>query len=74
MRLLPILFVNDNPIAAVSVLFDRHANTSIRSKKGWLFTDAVGNRAGYASEAVIVRIRCSIKIDEPCFLCNFSLR
>ena len=26
MRLLPILFVNDNPIAAVSVLFDRHVN------------------------------------------------
>ena len=24
MRLLPILFVNDNPIAAVSVLFNRH--------------------------------------------------
>ena len=29
MRLLPILFVNDNPIAAVSVLFDWHVLCSV---------------------------------------------
>ena len=36
MRLLPILFVNDNPIAAVSVLFDWHRQllSGLRSQAG----------------------------------------
>ena len=33
MRLLPILFVNDNPIAAVSVLFDWHAYLGGQAKR-----------------------------------------
>ena len=32
MRLLPILFVNDNPIAAVSVLFNRYHAEIIENK------------------------------------------
>lgn len=71
MRLLPILFVNDNPIAAVSVLFNRHVFRDSPSTKIEERLDEILLALYKASEDVrIERLRreeAAIASEDPIF-------
>ena len=56
----------------------------VKSTVWWVPDDSIKSKSKFFREikhpdsfqllSIIIRIRCSIKIDEPYFLCNFSLR